>query len=153
MPTEKKARELADKFDKAYPGTLPERLRWWGQVLGVDCCRFLRLMGMSPQQAEQNKGRDWEEILQDRDWEERGWWLEGQLHRAVATFNYDWEALAEHLHQPRAGNGHAQPVRIPPPTGKAIPLHQGPNDHDGEFLLNLLAGGGGPGAFRTAGVS
>jgi hypothetical protein len=48
MPTHKKAQELADAFETAYPDELPERLKWWCRVLGIDRVRFLRMMGMSP---------------------------------------------------------------------------------------------------------
>jgi hypothetical protein len=142
MPTHKKARELADTFDKAYPESLPQRLRWWCQVLGIDRGRFLRLMGMSAQQAAQNKDRDWEEILEDREWQERGWWLEGKLHEILTLFHYDWKELAEYLHQPQAADGQEAPSRVARPKGKVIPLRCRPNGQDANLLLNLLAEGG-----------
>ena len=93
MPTQKMARELADAFEKAYPADLPERLRWWCRVLGIDRVRFLRMMGMSANEAKEKSSQDWKTILQDHDWLDRGRWVEGKLHELLSLFDYDWRAL------------------------------------------------------------
>ena len=61
--------------------------------------RFLRMMGMSAKEAKEKSSQDWKTILQDHDWLDRGWWVEGKLHELLSLFDYDWRALSERLHQ------------------------------------------------------
>jgi hypothetical protein len=139
MPTHKRARELADAFEAAYPEELPQRLQWWGRVLGIDRVRFLRLMGMSVKEAREKKSQEWDTILQDRDWSEKGWWLEGKLHELLSLFAYDWKALAEHLCNLQAQAQGEEPNHVTGPKGTVERSWYGPNGEGTERLLNLLA--------------
>ena len=105
MPTHKKARQLATEFERAYPETLSERLAWWCRILGINRFRFLRMMGLSSDEADNQKNKNWEAILKKKEWEENGWWIEGKLHDLLSLFDYDWKALAERLHQTASING------------------------------------------------
>lgn len=99
MPSYRKARELATTFDKAYPKTLSDRLAWWCHVLGINHPRFLRMMGMSADDAAREKDTSWSDLLKKKEWEENAWWVEGKLHELLALFDYDWKSLSERLHQ------------------------------------------------------
>src|SRR5438445_596381 len=98
MPTYKKARQLATQFENEYPETLPKRLAWWCRALGIDRARLLRMMGLSANEA--NGQKSWEALLEQKEAEENGWWVEGKLHQLLIFFDYDWKTLANRLHQP-----------------------------------------------------
>src|SRR5436309_1665406 len=100
MPSQTKTRQLATKFDKAYPTRLSDRLGWWSRLLGIDRVRFLRMMGMSSAEAKREKNTSWDDVLKKKEWEENAWWVEGKLHELLALFDYDWNALAERLRLP-----------------------------------------------------
>jgi hypothetical protein len=104
MPTHARARQLAAEFENAYPDTLPERFAWWCRTLGIDRPRLLRMLGMSADEANSHKSSRWEAILDNKEWAENGWWVEGKLHELLALFDYDWRALAEWLHQTPQGD-------------------------------------------------
>ncbi|MBV9124704.1 MAG: hypothetical protein JO112_15210 [Planctomycetes bacterium] len=138
MPTHEKARELADAFEAVYPEELPQRLQWWCHVLGIDHLRFLRLMGMSGKEAKAKKSQDWDIILKDQRWRERGWWIEGKLHELLSLFDYDWQALSERLHHPLVSAEKEEPTRLTRPKGAVEPLRYTPNGEETELLLNLM---------------
>jgi hypothetical protein len=139
MPTQKRARELADAFEKAYPAGLPERLQWWCRVLGIDRVRFLRMMGMSAKEAKEKSSQDWKTILQDHDWLDRGWWVEGKLHELLSLFDYDWRALSERLHQRLVQPEGGEPTQVTRPKGTVEQLPCVPYGDGSELLLNVMA--------------
>lgn len=141
MPTHRKARQLATEFEKVYPEALPERLAWWCHVLGIHRARFLRMMGMSADEANTHKNESWEAILAKKEWEENGWWVEGKLHELVTLFDYDWRALAEQLHQTVQANGE-ELTRLTRPKEQIAKLQCAPNGDGSEALLNRLTEGG-----------
>jgi hypothetical protein len=122
MPTHRKARELADAFEEAYPQELPERLTWWGQVLGIDRVRLLRMLGMSAKEAKDKKTQGWDTILQNEKWAERAWWVEGKLHEILSLFDYDWQALSAYLHHPLAQADGEEHPHLPRPRPAVEPL-------------------------------
>jgi hypothetical protein len=138
MPTYTRARQLATAFENVYPQTLPERLAWWCHVLGINRPRFLRMLGMSADEANDQQNKSWEAILTKREWEENGWWVEGKLHELLALFDYVWQALAERLHQPVQANGEALP-RVTRPPGDVAQRPYLPGGAGAEILLNQLA--------------
>jgi hypothetical protein len=141
MPTYKKARQLAKAFEAKYPKALADRLEWWSQVLGVNRQRFLRMMGMSADEANRQKDESWEAILKRKESEENGWWVEGKLHELLTLFDYDWKALAERLHQPLQANEKAA-TRVTRRKGDIVQLQYAPGGEGTEILLNQLAQGG-----------
>jgi len=141
MPAHRKARQLATEFENVYPTTLPERLAWWCHVLGIDRPRFLRMMGVSADEANGQKNKSWEAILKNKEWEENGWWVEGKLHELLALFDYDWKALAERLHQNVRASGE-ELTRVTRPQGDMAKTRSLPNDDGTEILLNELAKAG-----------
>jgi hypothetical protein len=141
MPTYRKARQLATEFENVYPEALPKRLAWWCRVLGVDRSRFLRMMGMSPDEAIRQANSSWEAILKKKECEEDGWWVEGKLHDLVALFDYDWKALAKRLHQ--TAEAHGQELNGATRKKRDIEkqAHVSSGKH-AEVLLDQLAKGG-----------
>jgi hypothetical protein len=142
MPTYERARELADAFEAAYPEELPQRLQWWCRVLGIDRVRFLRLMGMSTKEAKAKKSQEWQTILQDENWMNKGWWVEGKLHELLSLFDYDWQALAAHLRHLQVRAEGEEPTRVTRPKGTVERPRYGPNGDETERLLNILAQSG-----------
>jgi hypothetical protein len=141
MPTYKKARQLAKEFENVYPAALSDRLQWWCHVLGINRPRFLRMMGLSADEANGQKNESWEAILKRKEWEENGWWVEGKLHELLALFDYDWKALANRLHQTVQANGE-ELTRVTRPKGDIVKLPYGPSGDGSEVLLNQLTKAG-----------
>jgi hypothetical protein len=141
MPTHKKARQLAKEIENVYPESLAERLGWWCHVLGVNRPRFLRMLGMSTDEANSQKNKTWAEIVKTKRWRENGWWVEGKLHELLALFDYDWKALAGRLHQ-RANGQKEELTRVTRPQGDIAKLQCTANGDGTDILLNQLAKGG-----------
>jgi hypothetical protein len=143
MPIYKKTAELARKFDAAYPQELSARLQWWGEALGIDRVRLLRLIGMSAHQAASlTKSEDLFEVLKDPQWEKNAQMVEGSLHTLLSLFQYDWHALAERIHSPLAegqGEPHSRTKRR---NGKVTGLRYTPNGASSDLLINRMAEGG-----------
>src|SRR4051812_4500053 len=97
MLTHRQIHQMAIQYEKAFPTTLAGRLEWWDRVVKINRVLFLRLLGMSPQQAAENKDRDWEEILQDPEWENRGIGLEYRLDNLLTIYHYDFKGFADIL--------------------------------------------------------
>lgn len=141
MPSQTKARQLATKFEKAYPNSLSERLEWWCHVLGINRSRLLQMMGMPVDEAKRVKGASWSDILEKKEWEENAWWVEGKLHELLALFDYDWEALADRLHHPRETQ-RQEPSRVTRQKDDIASLQYEPSNDGTEILLNQIAKGG-----------
>src|SRR5579871_1144840 len=141
MPSHRKARELATKFDREYPEALPDRLAWWCRVLGIDRSRFLRMMGLSVAQARKEQNTSWSELLKKKEWEENAWWVEGKLSELLAMFDYDWKALSDRLHHEADAEKEEQ-SRVKGQEGDILKLRYGPSSNGTETLLNQIAGGG-----------
>ena len=45
------------EFAKPYPEGLAERLAWWGEALGIDRVRLLRMIGLSSARGGRAEGR------------------------------------------------------------------------------------------------
>jgi hypothetical protein len=127
MLTHRQISKMADQYAKAYPRTLPRRLEWWNQVVGINRVLFLQLLGMSPEQAEENKDRAWREILQDPEWENRGIGLEYRLGDLLTIYHYDFKGFADILQQPPDGAGHEASAVEVRAKEKGSHLHEGPN--------------------------
>jgi hypothetical protein len=141
MPTHRKARELAGDFENAYPETLGKRLEWWRHVLGIDKPRFLRMMGLSAEEASRQKDRSWGAILETKEWQENGWWVEGKLHELLRLFDYDWQALSARLHQAGTPDG-PDLARVTRTPGDIAKLQYVPSGDGTDILLNQVVKGG-----------
>src|SRR5215472_3686593 len=92
---ERNARELA----KTYPVELAARLEWWGEALGIDRVRLLRMIGLSARQAARRKEDDLNEILKRREWADNALGVEGLLLRLLTFYHHDVRAVAENIRQ------------------------------------------------------
>ncbi len=97
-PQRRSAQQLARDFVASYPESLPSRLAWLEEHLRIDRVRFLRLLGLSPEEIEDNLHASWETITER--WEYWARWIEELLRQLVALFGYDWRALADLIRPP-----------------------------------------------------
>jgi hypothetical protein len=142
MQLYRKTEELARKFDAAYPEELAARVRWWCETLGLDRVRLLRLIGMSPRQAALSKSKDLQEILQNPEWKENAWRVEGMLHKLLSLFHYDWHALAAHIQSPGTRTEGEGPSRITRQEGEVDRLGNTPDGSAADLLIERMAQGG-----------
>jgi hypothetical protein len=77
LTTERRAARLGEEFDEAYPDSLPRRLECLADHLRIDRARFLRLMGLAPDEVEANLDAPWEAIAEQ--WEDQAWWVQELL--------------------------------------------------------------------------
>jgi hypothetical protein len=140
MTTERRAARLGEEFDEAYPDTLPRRLEWLADHLRIDRSRFLRLMGLAPDEVEANLDTPWEAIAEQ--WEDQAWWVEELLCQLIALFSYDWRALANRLHQPAEAGTRPELERVSRPAGQIDRLQASPPCGREETVLALISQGG-----------
>ena len=140
MAAERRAARLGEEFDQSYPDTLPGRLEWLADHLGIDRPRFLRLMGLAPDEVEANLHVPWEAIAEQREDEAR--WVEQLLCQLIALFGYDWRALANRLHQPAEADARPELDRVSRPAGQIGRLRAIPPCDREETLLALISQGG-----------
>src|SRR5262245_32521647 len=115
MAAERRAARLGEEFVGSYPDTLPGRLEWLADHLRIDRARFLRLMGLAPDEVEANLQAPWESIAEK--WEDGARWVEELLCQLMALFGYDWRALANCLHQPAEAGARPELERVSRPAG------------------------------------
>jgi hypothetical protein len=128
MATQTAAR-LADEFVESYPKALPARLGWLADNLRLGRPRLLRLLGLTPDEVEANLDTPWETIA--ARWPHQALWISQILVNLIASFGYNWRALAERFHQP-----------APRPDGQADWPVAGTRCSREEVLLALIHRGG-----------
>ena len=141
MPSQTIARQLAMKFDKAYPASLSKRLAWWCHELGIDRVHLLRMMGMSTEEAKSAQDVNWADLLKKKEWMENAWWVEGKLHALLALFDYDWNALSDRLHHPLETQ-RQEPNRVPHQNGDIVKIQYQPDKGGTDVLLSQISRGG-----------
>jgi hypothetical protein len=140
MAAERRAARLGEEFDESYPDTLPGRLEWLTDHLRIDRPRFLRLMGLAPDEVEANLHAPWEALAER--WQDEAWWVEELLCQLIALFGYDWRALANRLHQPAEAGARPELERVSRPAGHIDRLRAVPPCGREETLLALISQGG-----------
>ncbi|HEV3256492.1 MAG TPA: hypothetical protein VG013_06420 [Gemmataceae bacterium] len=140
MASQTRAARLADEFVASYPESLPRRLGWLSENLRIDRPRFLRQIGLAPDEVEKNLDTPWEVIA--KQWEDQAWWVEELLCQLIALFSYDWRTLANRLHQLAADANRPQPEYVSRPSGHVARLHTLPPADREKTLITLIAQGG-----------
>jgi hypothetical protein len=140
MASQTRAGRLADEFVASYPDNLPRRLEWLSNNLRIDRRRFLRLMGLPPDDVEENLDAPWEVIA--KRWEDQARWVEELLCQLIALFGYDWRSLANRLHDLAGDAQRRGPECIPRPAGHVARLRTLPPADREMTLLTLIAEGG-----------
>jgi hypothetical protein len=140
MASQRRAAQLADEFAASYPDTLPRRLAWLAEHLRIDRSRFLRLIGLAPEEVEANFAASWEAIAER--WPEGAQWAEQLLSELIALFGYDWRALANRLHRPAESGARPGPEGVWRPAGQVGLLPTLAPRVREETLLALLSQGG-----------
>jgi hypothetical protein len=101
----------AREFRKSYPEGLAARLEWWGEVLGIDRVRLLRMIGLSRREAARRKDDDLNEIVESPEWADNALGLEGLLAELLTLYQHDWRDLGEKIRKAattrRAETSHA----------------------------------------------
>jgi hypothetical protein len=139
MAPQRQAARLSEEFVESYPDTLPLRLEWLADHLRIDRARFLRLLGLAPDEVEENLTTPWETIA--AQWEDQARWVAELLSQLIALFSYDWKALAGRLHQSTEAG--ARPERVSAPAGHTDrPRTVFPGGGREETLLTLISQGG-----------
>ncbi|MBV9123867.1 MAG: hypothetical protein JO112_10960 [Planctomycetes bacterium] len=140
MPAERRAAQLGEEFHASYPDTLPGRLEWLANHLDIDRPRFLRLMGLTPDEVEANLQTPWKVIF--AQWKDEARWIEELLCQLIAFFGYDWKALANRLHQPTVESARPELEGVSRLSGHFTKLRTVPSCNREEMLLALIHQGG-----------
>jgi chemotaxis response regulator CheB len=137
MPSRPTVQQFAECFRKAYPPKLPDRLRWWSHVLGIDRRRFVMLLGASS--ADALKYRTWEAIVSHHS--ENAWRVDETLAELVSMYSYDWKALSARLHSYASTSKRKAARRSQLAATKKRPRHR-PAERTAKILLSELSQGG-----------
>jgi hypothetical protein len=87
------------EFTKSYPEGRAERLAWWGEALGIDRVRLLRMIGLSRREAERRKDDDLKAIVESPEWADNALGVEELLARLLTLYKHDWRDLAEKIRE------------------------------------------------------
>ena len=87
------------EFRKSYPEERAARLEWWGEALGIDRFRLLRMIGLPARQAAQRKDDDLKAIVESPEWADNALGLEELLARLLTLHHHDWRNLAEKIRE------------------------------------------------------
>src|SRR5438105_13937430 len=90
------------ELEKTYPEGLAARLEWWGEALGIDRVRLLRMIGMSARQTARRKDDDLNEIVASPEWADNALGLEGMLVHLVSFYHDDPRVLVEWIRESAA---------------------------------------------------
>lgn len=138
----KESESLAKKFDSVYPEDLSARLEWWRTTLGIDHIRFLRMLGLTKAQAAERQSQELARILENPEWQNNAWLVEGGLHRLLSMYGYDWTALAARLHLSESERTQPDPSKTLRRKEKSKKQPIASSDGDSQALLNQIANGG-----------
>jgi hypothetical protein len=140
MPTQDQVRRLAADFEREYPESLTDRLKWWAHVLGIDRIRLFQLLGLSGPEAARTPLTALPRVVDAQ--EDRAEMVDEMLGQLLASFDYDLHALRTALHRP-VGPGSEEKRRVKRQPGIVVPLPYtpGPQARSGILLNEIVAGG------------
>jgi hypothetical protein len=128
MPTQEQAHRLGAEFERQYPESLSDRLKWWVQVLDIDRIRLFRLLGLSGREAARTPLTALSQVVEPH--EDQAEILDDMLVQLLAEFDYDLQALCTAVHNPEV-----------PPSQEQLPYKPSPQARRG-ILLNMIVSGG-----------
>jgi hypothetical protein len=140
MPTLKQVQRQVAEFEREYPESLIDRLKWWVSVLGIDRIRLFRLMGLSGFEAARTPLTALPDVVNSH--EDRAEIVDEMLVRLLASFDYDLAALHAALHSPigpsseKRRRGARRPGVVVP-----LPYIPRPEARTGILLNEIVAGG------------
>lgn len=146
MPTQEHLRQVVAEFERQYPESLIDRLKWWVHVLGIDRIRLFRLLGLSGPEAARTPLKALPQVVESH--EDRAEMVDDMLGQLLASFDYELAALRAALHS-RAGLTPKEESRIARRPSGIVPLPYtpGPRARSGLLLNQIFAGG--PSALRA----
>jgi hypothetical protein len=135
MPTAEQVEEWADDFEKSYPDSLPDRLRWFHQELKVDRDRLLRLIGVPADKLEGHHDDLWDWAVDS--YPDGAAWAEEMLLQTITFFDYNWRALQDCIRQPLG-----EQFRVHQQGGEVVQLKELATAEQDKVLLSLIGEGG-----------
>jgi hypothetical protein len=142
MPTQEQLRRWTEDFEREYPESLSDRLKWWAHVLGIDRIRLFRLLGLSGSEAARTPLTALPRVVEAQV--DRAEMVDDMLGQLLASFDYDLHALSAALHQPVDPTPkEKEKGRIKRRPGDVVPLPYtpGPQARRGILLNQIVAGG------------
>ena len=98
MPTQDQVRQMVAEFEREYPESLSDRLKWWARVLGIDRIRLFRLLGLSRAEAARTPLTALPQVVASH--EDRAEMVDEMLGQLLASFDYDLPAFRTAAHRP-----------------------------------------------------
>lgn len=140
MPTLEQVRRLVADFERKYPESLIDRLKWWVSVLGIDRIRLFRVLGLSGPEAARTPLTALPQVVHSH--EERAEMVDEMLGQLLASFDYDLAAFRAALRRP-TGPVAAEKRRGTRRPGVIVPLPYipRPEARSGILLNEIVAGG------------
>jgi hypothetical protein len=140
MPTQAQLRRMVEDFERDYPNSLPERLKWWSRELGIEKVRLFRLLGMSATEAKRTPWAALKRAVSER--KDRAEQVDEMLGQILASYDYNLAAMKEALH-PHENVKNARPSPMTQLRRDAGRLQERtPLEHRTRILLSAIAGGG-----------
>jgi hypothetical protein len=140
MPTRDQLSQRVAEFERQYPESLSDRLKWWAHVLGIDRIRLFRLLGLPGAEAVRTPQAALHQVVDSH--EDRAEIVDEMLGQLLASFDYDLPALRTALHRP-LGDASEEKRRVTRQPGVIVPLPYtpGPQARSGILLNEIVAGG------------
>jgi hypothetical protein len=140
MPTQDHVQRLVAEFERQYPESLIDRLKWWARVLGIDRIRLFRLLGLSGPEAARTPLTALPQVVDSH--EDRAEMVDEMLGQLLASFDYDLPAFRAALHSP-VGPVSTEKRRVIRRPGVIVPLPYTPRPQarSGILLNEIVAGG------------
>jgi hypothetical protein len=137
MPTQEQLERSVADFERQYPDSLADRVKWWADVLGIDRTRLFRLLGLSGPGAARTPLAALPQVVESH--EERAEMIDDMLGQLLASFDYDLPAFSAALRSPAP----EEKSRVARRPGEIVPLPYTPGPHvrSGILLNEIVAGG------------
>jgi hypothetical protein len=140
VPTRDQVRHMVAEFERKYPESLSDRLKWWARALGIDRIRLFMLLGLSRAEAARTTLRSLPRVVASH--EDRAEMVDEMLGQLLASFDYDLSALRTTVHS-SLSPAPKEKRRVTRRPAAVVPLPYVPRPRAwGGILLNeILAGG------------
>lgn len=138
MPTQEHVERLVAEFERQYPESLSDRLKWWAHVVGIDRIRLFRLLGVPGGEAARTPVSALARIVKAN--EDRAEMVDELLGQLLASFDYDLPAFRQALHAPLKPAAEEE-QRVTRRPGSVVALAYTPRARSGILLNEIVAGG------------
>ncbi len=137
---ETKFRQMVAEFERKYPESLSDRIKWWVHVLGIDRIRIFRLLGLSGPEAARTPLGSLPQVVVSH--EDRAEMLDEMFGQLLASFDYDLAAFRTALHSTVSSDlKEMRQVPRRPDVVAPLPYSPRPEARGGMLLNEIVAGG------------